>query len=356
LDFESIKDELTKLQLNGQSLHFEHISTDFVKCPACAIAWAASRKTFSSTNSVMGEQRTSVAQYISSEELHDQLRTMQSHIPGYVENANNPHVRILPVYVFDLSTKEPMLLDRYHQAQGFPDMVVAVQTQTGQMRGDFRCGDAPVTFNTANAERPVLAALLNGGWGVAATHEAWDPVRNRTATDYLWSVGPTVFGPFSEEKSISFPLRDAAMRSVIFSMVNESIAEVHTFISSFSRYGKEIDEVLPAQQHAEFLRRWNVFKYKLDKASLYVSLHNYEHAMYYLRSLRHDVVALHNIVHIAGKNLHSRMACKKIYTNVIEPSYGWRLLWLLAVGVCCWLLSRGVSRSQVLMSERVKRK
>ena len=60
-----------------------------------------------------------------------------------------------------------------------------------------------MSFDASNAARPVLAALLQGGWGVAATHQSWDPVGNRTATEWLWSPGPTVFGYFSDEESLS---------------------------------------------------------------------------------------------------------------------------------------------------------
>jgi len=351
-DFEAIKAQLSRLQLVGQTISFKFTRTDFQQCLSCAIAFAASKKTRSST--IDGSQNTVATPYISSEELHLWLSKLKAELP--LLHPTGVSERELPVFLYDLSGPEMLLLDHMSQAHGFPDMVIAVQAPVGNIELDYSCGGDAVSFDASNAARPVLAALLQGGWGVAATHQSWDPVGNRTATEWLWSPGPTVFGYFSDEIQISFPLRDAAKRSVLYSVVNDSIAEVHGFISKFSRYGKELDEVLSASHHTEFLRRWNVYTYKLDKAALYISLHNHEHAMYYLLSLQHEIQALRDIIRIGGRGLHTKMACKKIYANKKQDnSRVWYVVWLCILGICWWIFSRRTAGGPVLIRERVKR-
>ena len=115
-------------------------------------------------------------------------------------------------------------------------------------------------------------------------------------------------------------------------------------------------QVLSASHHTEFLRRWNVYTYKLDKAALYISLHNHEHAMYYLLSLQHEIQALRDIIRIGGRGLHTKMACKKIYANKKQDnSRVWYVVWLCILGICWWIFSRRTAGGPVLIRERVKR-
>ena len=50
-------------------------------------------------------------------------------------------------------------------------MVLALQTQSGAATVDYSCSEEMVTLDAADATRPMLAALLQTGWGVAPTHE-----------------------------------------------------------------------------------------------------------------------------------------------------------------------------------------
>ncbi len=73
-------------------------------------------------------------------------------------------------FVFDLSTPEILLLDRFHQALSFGDMAVAVQTRAPAALLDFSCAQKPLQFDARDATRPLLAALLQTTWGVAPTY------------------------------------------------------------------------------------------------------------------------------------------------------------------------------------------
>lgn len=45
------------------------------------------------------------------------------------------------------------------------DVVVAVQTQAGEIKQDFTCDKRRLTMDTRDATRPLLAALLEHIWG-----------------------------------------------------------------------------------------------------------------------------------------------------------------------------------------------
>ena len=51
-------------------------------------------------------------------------------------------------------------------------------------------------------------------------------------------------------------------------------------------YEKEIDEVLSPPEHLLFVRRWNVFAFKLERAKHFISVNNHQQALYYMRSVR----------------------------------------------------------------------
>jgi len=353
-DFELIKTQLAKLQLVGQSISFKVTEVNFEDCEACGIAFHASRQVHTTT--LDGGSFTIPGAYLDSEMLHTWLVKLQGTIVG-LEGPQFPGERVLPVFLYELGESHAITLELNKQAVGFKDMIVAVQSPAGHMRLPLSCGSKPLTFDSNDVTRPVLAALLQGGWGISATHQNWEPAAQRLQTDWLWAVGPTVFGYFSEERELTFPLIDAAMRSVLYTVIAESIDEVHRFVSDFARFGKEMDEVLSTAQHVEFVRRWNVYQYKLEKSGLYISLHNYEHAMYYLLSVKHDIAALRDVVRQAGQGLHSTMVCQKVYSNVQGRGSArlWYVTAFVVITLFCWWPFKGGGGGALLMRERVKR-
>jgi hypothetical protein len=53
---------------------------------------------------------------------------------------------VFPVFIFSLSSSRPLLLDRFHQAMSFPDMVIAVQTLSGSIGTDYSLVQNSVPF------------------------------------------------------------------------------------------------------------------------------------------------------------------------------------------------------------------
>jgi len=311
-----VEQELKSLALASQTIIVDKYTIKFAECELCVAAYTHSLK--SHTSNVLSEGlRTQVHQYLDSVELVDWLEHFENAFWGIKAAAAKEHagasVQVVTAFVYDLSTKDVLLLDRFHQAIYSKDLIVAVQTQAVAAIVDYSCDDHAVQFNPRDASRAVLAAVLQGLYGVAPTHVWWSPVSNASETDYTWSHGLTPFGYFSQSNTLSFAIRDAAARHVLLSDLNQTMTEVADLLLHFSSFGEEIEQVLSAvsrpHEHIAFIRRWNLLKYKLTKAQYFLSLNNFNQSLYYTRSARHDLAALHAIVHSAVDYLLPVVVC-----------------------------------------------
>ncbi|KAJ1484220.1 hypothetical protein T484DRAFT_1797743, partial [Baffinella frigidus] len=107
----------------------------------------------------------------------------------------------------------------------------------------------------------------------------------------------------------SFPLIDAAKRNLVYTALNASIAQVSGMMEQFSHFGKNMEDVLLPGEYVHFVRRWNVLTFKIRRTSTYLSLLNFNTALFYARSLRHDVKAIRNAVLRAGQFVHTYVGC-----------------------------------------------
>jgi len=224
--------------------------------------------------------------------------------------------RVLPVYVFDLDYNMLLLLDRYHQSVAFKDMVIAVRTKNTQTVSDYSCNGRHVFTQTRELERPLVGSILQSMWGVSPTHLLWSPRHNSTLVDYTWSVGQTPFGPFSEISSMSFVQKDAAKRNILLTSLNYSITSAIDVVESIAAHGGD-RKLLKPNRHVEFVQRWNLYKYKLDKAVSALSHLDFEMALYYLKSSDHDLYAIHSLVYLASEELEASLVCFK------DPPFPW---------------------------------
>lgn len=96
---------------------------------------------------------------------------------------------------------------------------------------------------------------------------------------------------------------------MVYSALNASIAEVSKVMAQYAKFGKHIEEVLLPGEHMHFVRRWNVLKFKMSRTGTYLSLLNFNTALFYARSMRHDVKAIQNAVLRAGQFVHSYVGC-----------------------------------------------
>jgi len=173
--------------------------------------------------------------------------------------------RVVPLLLFTLTATRPVLLDQAHIAIPHRDLVVAIQTRPPPQSAltpaaataattaaaaaatagpsvplEELCAGAPRRLDASAVRRPLLAALLQTGWGVAPSHIGWSAAHNATATDLTWLVGRTPFGPYSARAELSFALRDAAARTPLHALAAEIIREARALRSFFREFRKEV--------------------------------------------------------------------------------------------------------------------
>ncbi|OVA13304.1 hypothetical protein BVC80_285g15 [Macleaya cordata] len=322
LDWHSIErtfmDEVNEggLLFGDQSLSFKTYDVSVKDCPICS--YAISSSTNSYTSRFLFENYTLiVSEYFDSKRLHqillDSAEELRKSAGIPEENYSN---NVLPVYVFDLDYSRLLLLDRYHQSIAFKDMVIAVRTKNTQTVSDYSCNGRHVMTQTRKLERPIVGSILQSMWGVSPTHLSWSPRHNTTLVDYTWSIGQTPFGPFSEASSLSFVQKDAARRNVLLTSLNYTISSAIFLLESISAHGGD-RQLFKQGRHVEFVQRWNLLKYKLDKVLSALSHMDFEMALYYFRSSDHDLFAIHSLVFHATEELEASLVCFK------DPPFPW---------------------------------
>lgn len=332
------------LLFGDQSFSFKPYRVNYAECAICS--FAISRSTYSYTSRFLFDNYTLiVSEYLDSKRLHQILSDSAEEFRRVAGFPEEDFGRVLPVYVFDLDHNALLLLDRYHQSVAFKDMVIAVRTKNTQTVSDYSCNGRHVFMHTRELERPLVGSILQSMWGVSPTHLLWSPRHNSTLVDYTWSIGQTPFGPFSEISSLSFVQRDAARRNVLLTSLNYSVTSALDVLGSISAHGGE-RKLLKHNQQVEFVQRWNLFKYKLDKAVSALSRLDFEMALYYLRSSDHDLYAIHSIVYHASQELEATLVCFK------DPPFPWGSVSVSAV--CIFVFFYAYAKRDKLFSNKRK--
>lgn len=331
------------LLLGDQSLSFKEYSVNYKDCPICS--FAISRATNSYTSRFLFDNYTLIVnEYLDSKRLHQILTDSADEFRRVAGFPEEDYGRVLPVYVFDLDVNTHLLLDRYHQSVSFKDMVIAARTKVTQTVSDYSCNGRHVFTQTRDLDRPLVGSILQSMWGVSPTHLLWSSRHNNTLVDYTWSVGQTPFGPFSEISSLSFVQKDAARRNVLLTSLNYSITSALDVLESIMSHGGDRN-LLKLNRYAEFIQRWNLFKYKLDKAVSALSHFDFEMALYYLRSSDHDLYSIHSLVYQASQELEASLVCFK------DPPLPWGSI-SFSVGVVLAFLYLWTKRDRIFRNKR----
>ncbi len=316
--WDAVQTALSSLALPGQRVRVYTYHVRFEECELCVSAFTHALKVHSSpvADPAQGGLRMQMHSYLDSAELKDWLEhfdhmfwgmNMPSVMPMGVQGSGES--RILTAFVFDLSSEQMLLLDRFHQAVAFDDMVIAIQTKAPEAMVDQTCNGKPARFLPSDSSRAVAAALLQAGWGVSATHEAWNPVLAASETNYQWAVGHTPFAHFSSLKTLSFAIRDAAFRNIIYSDLNDTMTGLHHLLRHFASFELEIQDALDPDEHLIFLRRLNVLSYKLEQSNHFLAVANFQQSILYSRSAISDLKSLHVLVDAASHHVAPKAVC-----------------------------------------------
>lgn len=321
LDWGLIESTFAQESKNGLLFQKQHLKfhRHTIKISTCSTCVASlSRATRSYTSRFHFENYTLiVSDYLDSKQLHWALRHSKHELFTKALISHSSAARVVPVYVFDLDQDRNLLLDRYHQAIAFRDMVIAVRTRSSQGVSDYTCNGRHVLLQSRQLERPIVGALLQTLWGVTPTHLRWSAQHNNSIVDYSWSVGQTPFGPFSDMYSLSFVQRDAAPRNTLFISFNNSVSSLIDVLQSINAHGGE-RKLLGAKRHTEFMQRWHVFYFKLEKVMSSISLFDFDTALYFMKSSDHDLLKLHRLVYDAAVEMQTTLVCFK------DPPFPWK--------------------------------
>lgn len=343
LDWGQIEDSFLSKGKTGLLLHKQQLKfhRHVIKMSTCSICVASVLRAMRSYTSRFHFENYTliVSDYLDSKQLHWQLRHSKHELFTKAGIAQSVSGRVVPVFVFDLDQERHLLLDRYHQAIAFRDMVIAVRTKSAQGVTDYTCNGRHVLLQSRQLERPIVGALLQTLWGITPTHLRWGAQHNDSIVDYTWSVGQTPFGPFSEMYSLSFVQRDAAPRNMLFTSFNNSVSNALDVLQSVKAYGGE-RKLLGAKRHAEFMQRWHVFYFKLERVLSSISLFDFDAALYFMKSSDHDLHKLHRLVYDAAMETQTRLVCFK------DPPFPWKsfliICSVLAVLFYLWIKREGL--------------
>ncbi|ERN03812.1 uncharacterized protein LOC18431963 [Amborella trichopoda] len=350
LDWDSIESAFMDEVKNGgsllgqQELKFRRSELKFPDCPICNYAILRSMNSYTS-RFLFDNYTLIVSEYLDSKRLHSLLSESAQNLKKLAGISDDElGGRILPVYVFDLELDRTLLLDRFHQAVAFKDMVIAVRTRSSQSVTDYSCNGRHVITQIRELERPIVGSLLQTLWGVSPTHLSWSPLHNNTLVDYTWSMGQTPFGPFSRLYSLSFVQKDAAKRNIVLTMMNYTITSLMDALESLESHGG-YKEVLKPKRFVEFTQRWNLLRYKMDRAVSAMSHLDFETALYFVRSGDHDVYAIHTIIYLASQELEGILVCFQ------DPPFPWASA-SMSLGAFAALLYVYSKRDQIFRSKR----
>lgn len=304
-DYDTIKKELGAVEVFGNhSITFRQSEFSLVDNNLLASVWTNSIKTHTSSVTRVAVQAY-VNQYLDSKELHSHLGRYRRTLLGEDDAAE----WVVPVFLFDVSNTDLLLIDRTHQAVSFPDMVIAVQTPLSRVVFDYQCSGRTLAVDPKDATRPVMGALVSTVWGVAPTHQAWDPLHNRIKENYLWAVGGTPFGPFSPSVRLTFAQTDPARRFRLYGYIERTLRRLTSLFRTYAEYDLELEDGLSPEAYEQLMQRWNLLQFKFEKASTFMGLGDYSASLAFLESTGHELDAITRLLSSATEFIDSRLAC-----------------------------------------------
>jgi hypothetical protein len=196
----------------------------------------------------------------------------------------------------------------------------------------------PVLLDVGHMTRPLLAATLRAGWGVAPPHSDWSVEAGDFASDYAWEVGRTPFGPWSTMIGLPFAARDAAQRHVVTSAQAAALMTASTALSDLAAVPGAV-AALPKAVGDTARTRGEVLLHKLRASAAAMGHHQFDAAAYFARSALHDAAALEAALHAGARTMTVSLSCGQSSGLAATASAGLTALVLIA-GVCGALLCR----------------
>ncbi|GBF98920.1 hypothetical protein Rsub_11712 [Raphidocelis subcapitata] len=289
----------------------------FGNCPHCVAGYSGALR----TRTPHPHEEGDTVRYLDLESLSSWVAEWREVVLSDIGAGDGPRRSgggsVLPVFVFDAAGRDPVLLDGWRQAVALPGgplgpAVVAVVSGGGTaVPTFFGCHHQRVTLDARKLQRPVTAAVLSAGWGVADTAQFWSEATGR-GWWWLWSVGDTPFGPLSASPALSFVQRDAARRNLVVASLNATVGHAAALVAGFAAVGgpeATVRSFLPPDQVIPYNQRLSLLLFKVESAASALARRDYTTAMGYAASAAFDAAALHTITRRARNMLSVELEC-----------------------------------------------
>ncbi|WIA30989.1 hypothetical protein OEZ86_001032 [Tetradesmus obliquus] len=333
-----------QLQAVGQPLgqqvtvleHFVMFST----CEHCVAAYSGALKARTSrAPGAKGSFKLAVSHYLDLPDLERWLAEWREALlseAGVNWDTEHGGAAILPVFIFDVPSTEPVLLDGLLQAAvlGQGD-VVAVRSAAQPLQTFFGCFDLQMAINPQNIHRPVLAAVMQQAYGIADPALAWSQATGKMWS-FIWSVGQNPFGSLGSTASLSFAQKDAALRNMALAYLNSSMHHAAALMRGFEMLAPAgsngrthyVKGYLQPEQVLPYNQRISLLLFKVQEAAAALAEGQHALAVGYAVSTTEDVAALHKITRHYKASLKPDLVCMG------KPD---AVRWWLLPSLCCFI-------------------
>lgn len=365
-----IAKRLESVAPEGQSIIVDVHTIPLATCPLCLTGFMRALRSHTDTREgsldVMTSMGAQVSSYIDSAELGVWMRRFRDRFwaagandganpaelapatrvstgsdGSSTEDVSPAETRVVDAFLFDLNSREVILLDRESQATSAPlnvvdtaaasstsasstytSTVLGVQTASPSAPLDFVCNGALMQTDFSDASTALLGVLLSELYGIAPTpmqvnsaQVSDDPGAMPSPVgvemNYLWAPAATPFGPFNAFVTAStagyspaiaspipfhFGLRDAVGRNVLVTEISSSLAVIRDLRLRFAKFRAFFPDTAGPEKYEELVVRVTMLRTKLSKARELASAANFGTALFYARSARHDALAVERIV------------------------------------------------------------
>eukprot|EP00873_Tetraselmis_striata_P015529 jgi/Tetstr1/435793/TSEL_024682.t1 len=361
---EALRQRLQGLQLGAFPIQVEEVVLPLGECSSCVAAYTRALR---SSVEVGEDGLPQATPYLDAAELGHWLSPLlraeehASYSAAEREVLEKLAVRpgrgdVVPVYILELSSPQPLLLDGKHQGAALANGVVVVHPRPAgdRRRGlptGMRCLGAPVRVNPDLLTRPILAGLLEVVWGVQRTELEADVETGGARRNFLWSVGHDIFNPISQVASLSFAERDMALRNVLLPRllgVRRYLTSLLDALEGLAE-GRPLLEAVPRGRRQAFVQRTNFLLSQYTKAMRLLSLGHYNATHHLTMAMvLHDTQGLMEEAARVQQAVRTSLQCFREEGGPL----GWRLLAALTALVALAAAVGAALRRRVRLSAR----
>ncbi|MEW5315415.1 MAG: hypothetical protein WDW38_006846 [Sanguina aurantia] len=345
----------------------------FAECDLCVAAYTSALKTRTRRSPDLEAISSRESRFLDKLALHTALSAYSDAIfalagaPHVSRQSGATHLRtadptkpamhVIPVFMFDLSTDEPLLLDGELKAAAFHNMVLGVTTKAASAPTHFHCNFMPLELDPTDANREVLGAVMQSGWGVADSSLYHHPASGQSAR-HLWSIGNSPFGPYSQRQHHPLPhyLASALVRNVALAALNGSASRVVRLLAGLGaaapdgRLSSLVRLEIRGESPLSRLReRLNVVRFKLDLGLKHLAQLDSGKALMMAKSMLHDIKALE---HLARSRLKADLVTELDCEGGVSV---WEMIWAPVIAIGVWSVAIAIRWQHTAFANKLEK-